>query len=386
MPDELTPQGPAPAATPPAPPQVVAGAAADVDRPARRPSWLRAAVWSLVILAAGAALGGAGYRYESSYLIKLPEATRTADGWRLSARSGQEISGLGLDGSRLIWQDGASIEYMDTTDGDLVLLGPGAGAHVTWDPAVSDRYAVWFEAARQVSVAAQLVVYDTVTGRRWTNGEVGSVLSYPALSGSLAVWCSAVTLGQPGILGSYVAGGEQLIPIADGDGAPVVSGSLVVWAQSWTGPFVARDLPGGSKWSISASLTRDRLTAIALSGRTLVWGQGSATSGTGVVAAVDVDGGVQQTVASGISGLVGPSYDGRTIVWAERVGDTSTAVDSAHPNGGFRVMGRRLGDTRPFLVAAVADPVTEVDVSGDTVSWIEKAAGSSAIVLKRLPR
>ena len=133
---------------------------------------------------------------------------------------------------------------MDTTDGDLVLLGPGAGMHVTWDPAVSDRYAVWFEAERQVSVAARLVVYDTVTGRRWTDGEVGSVRSYPALSGSLAVWCSAVTLGQPGILGSYVAGGEQLIPIADGDGAPVVSGGLVVWAQSWTGPFVAQRPPG----------------------------------------------------------------------------------------------------------------------------------------------
>jgi hypothetical protein len=366
VPDELTPQRP--------------------DRPTRRPSWLRAAIWSLVILAAGAALGGAGYKYESSYLIKLPEATRTADGWRLAARSGQDLSGLGLDGSRLIWQDGASIEYMDTSDGDLILLGPGAGMSATWDPAVSDRYAVWFEAERQVSVAARLVVYDTVTGRRWTNGDVGSVRSYPALSGSLAVWCSAVTLGAPAILGSYVAGGEQLIPIADGNGAPVVSGSLVVWAQSWNGPFVASDVPGGSRWPVSTSMTGGKLTGLALSGRTLVWGQGSDASGSGVVAAVDVDGGAQQTVASGISGLVGPAYDGRTIVWAERVGDAPTATDSAHPYGGFRVMGRRLGDSGPFLVAEVADPVTEVAVSGDTVAWIQTAADSSVIVLKGVPR
>ena len=173
--------------------------------------------------------------------------------------------------------------------------------------------------------------------------------------------------GAPAILGSYVAGGEQLIPIADGNGAPVVSGGLVVWAQSWSGPFVASDIPSGSKWPVSTSMTGAKLTGLALSGRTLVWGRVSDASGSGVVAAVDVDGGAQQTVASGISGLVGPSYDGRTIVWAERVGDAPTAIDSAHPYGGFRVMGRHLADSRPFLVAEVADPVTEVAVSGDTV-------------------
>ena len=380
MPDELTPPAAAPAPArdkaPPAPPQVAAGtAAATGGRPARRPSWLRAAIWSLVILAAGTALGGAGYKYERSYLIKLPEAARTADGWRLAARSGQELSGLGLDGARLIWQDGASIEYMDTAEGHLILLGPGAGMRVAWDPAVSDRYAVWFEAERQVSIAARLVVYDTVTGRRWTNADVGSVRSYPAVSGSLAVWCSAVKLGQPRILGSYVAGGGKLIPIADGDGAPVVSGGLVVWAQGWAGPFVAREIPGGSISPVSASLTGGKLTGIALSGRTLVWGQKSDASSSGVVAAVDVDGGGQQTVASGITGLAGPSYDGRTVVWSE-----TTA-------SGSRVMARRPGAGEAFVVAGVDGAVTEVAVSGDTVAWIQHPAGSPyEIVLKRLPR
>jgi hypothetical protein len=372
------PQGPAAGVqdTPPAPPQVVAAdtAAANGERPARRPSWLRAVIWSLVILAAGTVLGGAGYRLERSYAIQLPEAARTTDGWRLAAHAGHQLSGLGLDGSRLIWQDDASIEYMDTADGRLILLGPGAGMRVTWDPAVSDRYAVWFEAERQMSVAAQLVVYDTVTGRRWVDGDVGSVRSYPALSGSLAVWCSAVKLGQPAIIGSYVAGGEQLIDIAKGDGAPVVSGGLVVWAQSWTGPFVARELPGESTWPVSASMTTGKLTGLALSGRTLVWGQGSDASGSGVVSTLDVDRGGQKTVASGITGLAGPSYDGRTIVWAE-----------ATASGG-RVMARRPGSGDAFVVAGADGTVTEVAVSGDTVAWIEHAGGSYAIVVKRLPR
>ena len=379
MRDDLTPQPSTPAApgrdAPPAPPQVAPGpATAGGDRPARRPSWLRAAIWSLVVLAAGTVLGGAGYRLERSYLIKLPEATRTAGGWRLTARSGQELSGLGLNGSRLIWQDGASIEYMDTANGDLILLGPGAGMRVTWDPAVSDRYAVWFEAERQMSVAAELVVYDTVTGRRWSDGDVGSVRSFPALSGSLAVWCSAVKLGQPRILGSYVAGGEQFIPVADGDGAPVVSGGLVVWAQTWTGPFKAREIPGLAAVPVSASLTGGKLTGLALSGRTLVWGQESSAAGSGVVAAVDVDGGGQQTVASGITGLSGPSYDGRTVVWSE----TAAA--------GSRVMARRSGSGDAFVVAAVDAAVTEVAVSGGTVAWIQHTGGSYEIVLKGLPR
>ncbi len=145
---------------------------------------------------------------------------------------GHELSGLGLNGARLIWQDGASIEYMDTTDGDVLLLGPGAGMRVTWDPAVSDRYAVWFEAERQVSVAARLVVYDTVTGRRWstaTSAPCAPTLRSPAPSPSGArrsSWAGR----DPGLVGGGRAG-EQLIPIADGDGAPVVSGGLVVWAQ-----------------------------------------------------------------------------------------------------------------------------------------------------------
>jgi hypothetical protein len=379
VPDELTPP-PAPEAAasdaPPAPPQVAAGAAASGDgRPGGRPSWLRAAIWSLVILAAGTALGGAGYRLERSYAVKLPVATRTDGGWRLAARSGHQLSGLGLDGNRLLWQDGASIEYMDTEDGDLILLGPGAGMRTTWDPAVSDRYAVWFEAERQVSIAARLVVYDTVTGRRWTDGDVGSVRSYPALSGSLAVWCSAVRLGQPSILGSYVAGGERFMAIADGDGAPVVSGNLVVWAQSWTGPFVARELPGGSAWPVSASLTDGKLTGLALSGRTLVWGQEGTGSGSGVVAAADVDGGGRQIIASGVTGLAGPSYDGKTVAWSE-----TTA-------SGCRVMARRPGSGDAFVVAEVDGAVTEVAVSGGAVAWIQHADGSAyAIVLTRLPR
>jgi hypothetical protein len=291
----------------------------------------------------------------------------------VTAHSQRAFSGLGLNGDRLLWQNGAAIEYLDLASGRLRLLGPGPGMRSTWDPAVGDRYAVWFEAEREASLAARAVAYDTESGRRWTLAEIGAVRSYPAISGDVAVWCSARTIGAPTINGARVGSGEAF-EVTRGDGFPVISGGLVVWTTGWTGPFLAADVATGATWPVSASLTDGRLTAIALTGRTLVWGQGEA-DGSGVVAAVGVDGGPTTTLAAGISGLAGPSYDGRTVVWAEQTAS------------GDRVMGRRLGETGAFVVATADGDVTEVAVSGATVAWIERAPDATyALIVTRLPR
>lgn len=387
MPDELTERhGPAagfvatPAPLTPAAPAEGAG-----SRPPRRPSWLRAALVSLAVVAVGAALGGAGYRFERTHSVRPPTIERAGGGWTITALQGREFSGLGLNGPHLLWQDGASIEYIDLEIGAIRLLGPGPGMHTTWDPAVGPRYAVWFEAEREASIAAEAVAYDTRTGRRWTVADAGAVRSYPAISGDVAVWCSARQLGAPSINGVRVGSG-QLFDVAAGTGAPVVSGGLVVWATTWTGPFVAGNVGGGSTWPVAATLTRGRLTGIALAGRTLVWGQAPDEAGTGVVACIDVDAGGTTTLAAGLAGLAGPAYDGRTVVWAERFGDPPEAVPSSHPFGGFRVMGRRLGGGPAFLIAEVAGAVSEVAVSGGVAAWIASDAGRYWIETARLPQ
>jgi hypothetical protein len=392
VPDELTgsdaatspPTAAALSPTEPAPPVGAAADAADA-RPPRRPSWLRAALLSLIVIVAGGALGAAGYRLDRSYSIKPPAITRSTHGWTITGRRLHEFSGLGMNGPRLVWREGASIEYVHLGEGTIRVLGPGPGMYTAWDPAIGPRYAVWFEAERQASVAAQAVVYDTQSGRRWTAADIGSVRSYPAISGDVAVWCSARTIGVPSINGMRVGLGETF-DVAPGDGAPVVAGDLVAWATSWTGPFVAADLAGGTTWPVVASLTRDKLTGIALAGRTLVWGQGSDQAGSGVVAAVGVDGGGMTTLASGLSGLAGPAYDGTTVVWAQRIGDPPHAAASAHPFGGFRVMGRRLGGGPAFLIAQVAGTVSEVAVSDGVAAWIASGGGSSWIQTTTLPR
>ena len=379
MPDALTgrPDGSTTqtaAEAPPAPPPVSSAPAPGSGRPQRRPSWLRALLVSLVIVAAGAALGAAGYRVERSRWIRTPTVERTSDGWRLTGRNGRELSGLGLNGPHLIWQDGASIEFLDLDKGNVLLLGPGPGLRSTWDPAVGERYAIWFEAERQASLAAQAIAYDTETGRRWTLGDIGSVHSYPAISGDLAVWCSARAIGRPAIHGVRVGSGAWL-EVAPQYGAPVVSGGLVVWAESWTGPFTAKEIASGTSWPVAAGLSRGKLTGLALAGSTLVWGQSSETAGSGIVAAAGVDGGGTRTLAADLTGLAGPAYDGTTVVWGESAAS------------GSRVMGRRLGGGPSFVVAEVDGEVTEVAVSGDTVAWIESDAGAAdAIVTTRLPQ
>jgi hypothetical protein len=318
-------------------------------------------------------LGAVGYNAERSAGIRLPVVTRTDTGWLLTAREQREFSGLGLSGRRLIWQDGASIEYMDLDRGDALLLGPGPGMRTTWDPAIGDRYAIWFEAERQVSVAAQAVVYDTRTGRRWVRQDVGSVSSYPAISGDLAVWSSAMTLGEPAVWALHIIGDEPAAQVATGYGAPVVSGGLVVWARSWTGPFEAKELSTDTTWQAVGGLSTGKLTGLALFGRTLVWGQASKEDGSGIVEACSVDGGDTQTLASGVDGLSGPSYDGRTVVWGEK-----------GEGGGGRVMARRPAAGTTSVLAETSGAVTEVAVSGDLVAWIEHDAAGYSIVVRRL--
>jgi len=59
---------------------------------------------------------------------------------------------------------------------------------------------------------------------------------------------------------------------------------------------------------------------------------------------------------------------------------------SAHPFGGSRVMGRRLGGGTAFLIAQVAGTVSEVAVSNGVAAWIASEGGSSWIQTAAIPR
>ena len=177
------------------------------------------------------ALGAAGYRLERTYSVQPPAIEETADGWTITGQPGREFSGLALNGPRLIWQDGASIEYVDLGEGTVRLLGPGPGMRTTWDPAIGERYAIWFEAERQASLAAQAVAYDTQT-RPPLDGWATSAPSTPTRRSPATSPCGARPAGsarRPS--GACASAASEAFEVAAQRGAPVVSGGLVVWAH-----------------------------------------------------------------------------------------------------------------------------------------------------------
>ncbi len=355
-------------------PERPAGSEGGRGRPRSRPSWLRAGLVSILVLLVGAVLGTAWFRMERAYSLRPPAVAETTDGWRVIGGPGRRFSGLALNGPRLLWQNGPSIEYLDLTSGKLRLLGPGPGMRSTWAPAVGERYAVWFEADRTGGLAAQVVAYDTGSGRRWPLADIGSVYSYPAVSGETAVWCAAAKIGEPRLGGALISTGAPF-DIAPEYGTPVVSDGLVVWARGPSGPFTARELSGGRPWSVAAGTPGGELTGFALAARALVWGQVTPGGDSGSILAAPVDGGEAQAVATGVAGLVGPAFDGRTVVWAERDDDASA----------YRIRGRRLADGPAFTIAAVPGPVTDVAVSGDVAAWLATAGGGALVETTELP-
>ena len=163
-----------------------------------------------------------------------------------------------------------------------------------------------------------------------------------------------------------VAGGEWVIPIADGDGAPVVSGGLVVWAQSWTGPFVATRDPGrGQLAGLRLADQRQAHGPRALRPHARV-GAGGATR-----AAPAWWSAVRRRRRRPADRRLRHHRPGRPFL---RRQDRRVGRDDGRrqPRDGARVR----APATPFVVAAVDGAVTEVAVSGDTVAWIQHAAGS----------
>jgi len=348
------------------------------------PSEWRALLVTALILLAGVALGAAGFIVERTMSTWRPEVTRTAIGWRVVQTHRAPLCGMALGGGDLVWGCGPSVVLMDLGSSRLKLLGPGPESRTTWDPAASQRYVVWFEAAATSAGEASAWVYDSSTRRRRQLATVGDVLSLPSASGDRAVWCTTTPGGGPEIVAVDIPTGEQ-ISVATEYGVPVIDGDIVTWPTR-AGPtgmpatWALVDLSQGSRWSLvpAATLPNARFLGYDLSGRTLVWGQIDPASGRGRVVAQNVDDGLASIVAEVTDGAAlasAPAIDGALVVWAE----------TAATAGGSRVMGRRLGGGPAFLVRDVDGRVLSTAVSGDTVAWLARRGQMTSIETAQVP-
>ena len=349
------------------------------------PSEARALLLTALVLLAGVALGAAGFFVERGMSTWRPEVTRTASGWRVVQTHRLPLGGLALGGDDLVWGCGPSIVLMDLSSGRLKLLGPGPASRTTWDPAASQRYVVWFEAAARNAGEASAWVYDSATRRRSQLATLGDVLSLPSASGSRAAWCTTTQGGGPGIVAVDIRSGEQL-SVAPEYGVPIIDGDLVTWPTR-TGPtgmpaaWALVDLARDRRWSLvpSAALSNALFLGYDLSGRTLVWGETDPASGRGRVVAQNVDDGVASVVAEVSDGATltsAPSIDGDLVVWAETLAAAT----------GSRVMGRRLGGGPSFLVRDVDGRVLSTVAGGDTVAWLARRGQTTFIETAQAPR
>ena len=240
---------------------------------------------------------------------------------------------------------------------------------------MGERYAIWFEAERQASLATQAIAYDTETGRRWTLGDVGSVHSYPAISGDLAVWCSAKAIGRPAIHGVRIGSGGMA------GGGPAV--------RRAGGVRRPRRLGGKLDGALHGQGDRQR-HELARGGRTLARQADRARAGR------------QDPRLGPVVGDGGLRHRGRRGRGRRRDDDARLGPDRPCRTG-LRRRDRRVGRERrerqprdgppprrrptPSSSPRWTAQVIEVAVSGDTVAWIESSAGAAdAIVTARLPQ
>jgi hypothetical protein len=345
--------------TPPAAPALVTEA-----QPPLRLLDLRAVLVALLVLLVGAALGAAWFAAEQ-HSSGLPRPVRAGDGWTIAGAPGHPFNGLSLSGDALAWQDGALVLYMDLRNGRVHLLGPGPGHGLTWQPAASSRYVVWFEG--DSADAARVYSFDLASRRRRAAGAVVRPLSYVRASGGEAVWTQRAVSGALAQLVVLDLAGGRRRTLAVPPGQPTVDGALVALArQDPAGDGVELvDLATGAQRTV-VSVPSGTLTGVSLSGRRLAWVVGGG-GGQGRVLVQNVDTGISTLVATG-AGLLGPSLSGELVVWAQAAA------------GGDEIMGRRLGGGPAFRVAAAGGDVQVVRVSGRTVAWLVRAAGGRSVI------
>ncbi len=326
-----------------------------------------------LVVVAGAILGVAGFAVEQSHANWRPHVVRTASGWRIT-EPGAGIGDPTLAGGHLAWQDGPYTVLMDLRTGRSRLVGDGENAGSVASPALSNSGVVWEEAAGG-GQRSYVYAFDFATGRRLLLGQADTLPTTPAVSGATAFW-----LSDGGIVGCGLAGGKPTV-ITEQAGVGqflMAAGSLVAWSQQGsagapfqitlhdraTGETTRLRLPGETPGAV--------FEPPILASDTLAWLRADRHGSTASITTYDVETLTEREVVAGRV-LVGPGFDGATVVWAQPSG------------GGDTILALALGAATPVTVAHVAGGVQSVLVSGDVVAWWMRTASSSWIETARLP-
>ena len=328
----------------------------------------------------GALLGVAGFAADQTHSDWRPHATKTALGWRVTQPS-VGVNQPSLAGDHLAWQAGTYTVAMDLRTGKARLLGNAGDAQSLTPPAASPNAAVWVADAPGSHANTLVYVYDFSSGRRRHLSQTSADLDTPAIAGESVYWLRGEGSATAVVACDLASGKQQVLASGSGLGSFLLAdGTLVVWSRQShpSAPFVLTMLDTADGTTTDLALPGQSSGAIfdtpVLAADTLAWLR-TDDRGSSTIDTYDLRTLVARQITAGRN-LVGPAFDGTTVVWAQ----------PATTGGGEVVMGLRLTGGPAFQIAQVPDGVQYVMVSGDRVAWWVGTGPSSWLGVSRLPR
>jgi hypothetical protein len=247
---------------------------------------------------------------------------------------------------------------------------------------VSARAVVWAEDSDGADQKALVYSYDfSSRRRRRVLGTSAGFDATPVVVGPNAYWLSIAS--TTAVVACDLTSGRQRV-LASGSGLgpfPVLAdGSFVVWSHQERplAPFTLTVLDTADNTTTDLALPGQTSGAIfdtpVLADDTLAWLRTDKQSAAATISTYDLRTLVARQVATGRD-LVGPAFDGATVVWAQ----------PAAEGGGDVVMGLRLAAGPAFRIARVPAGVVSVMVGGDRVAWWVGTGPRPWIGVSRLP-
>jgi hypothetical protein len=332
-----------------------------------------------LVVVMGAIVGVAGFAYDQAHGTWHPHVSRTGTGWRVTQPDG-DINDPALAGDHLVWQNGPNTIVLDLSSGKALLIGVAQDAQSVMPPVVSSAAAAWLELTGDARQQTLLYLYDFSSHRRRLLLSTAAGLDPPAMGPDAVYWLRGRS-SATAVVACDIGSGRRSILATGSDLGPflMTDGSLVAWSH--------QDAPGSSFTLTVRNLALGTTTDIDLPGQspgavfdtpilaggTLAWLRLS-QDGFATITTYDLNTLTEHEVVSGRA-LVGPGFDGTTVVWAQ----------PASGGAGDDVMGLRLSGGAAFRIAHVTADVQSVLVSGDRVAWWVRTASRSWIETARLP-
>ena len=329
----------------------------------------------------GAVLGVAGYALEQARADWHPHVQRTSRGWRVN----QPYLGINepsLGGDHLAWQAGPYTIVMDLRSGRIRPVGAARDAQSLTPPVVSPDATMWLEYAGASPQRTLVYAFDFASGRRRLLLQTSAYFDVPALAGTTAYWLRSRGGATAVVACDLRSGRRDVLATGNGIGPFLLAGgTLVAWSQQTqpAAPFTlsVRDLTDGSTrvFTLPGQSSGAVFDTPILASDTLAWLRVDKQSGLATISTYDLTTLAARQIVSG-RGLVGPGFDGSTVVWAQPAASGSGKV----------LMGLRLSGGAPFLIADAPAGVESVMVSGDTVAWWVGTGPRSFVETTRIPQ